>query len=229
MSTIVYLGGNNYNRRLIKPFLTYLKACFGSVIYIELLENKYADLPYRLVNIDSYNKYIYNSLPDKDASYVFFGTSMGCYHIQNFIAKYPELCAATIWLEPTMAGGDYGILHMFEQGRGNGEWLTSLRDNINDPNLPTPEKVMDIAVSKGGMEEFDRNIKLGIIYTTRDNKDEVYNPEQVLAKQLFLKKLKEEGYVYKYILINAPHTADLDPQYFSKIVEFIRFVLSDSN
>lgn len=226
---IVYLGGNNYNYKVVKPFIRFLKFYFDNVIYIELLENIYSDLPYSRLSPEAYNHYIFNKLPDPDAQYVFFGTSMGCYHIQNFATENPNLVKAIVWLEPTMCGGDYRLLKEFEAGRGNGDWLRELFVNV-EPNqsFQSAEKVIDIAVSKGDMELFSRNIPLGIIFTSRDLEDRPYNPQQLAAKNAFLNRLKDEGYAYKFMQLDSIHTADLRPEHFKDIVKFISFVCADS-
>lgn len=220
---LVYLPGNNYRQELVRPFLDYISPLFSSVTYVELLENMCSDLAYEQLVPEAYNHYILNQLPDTDQRYVFLGTSMGCYHIQNFAAEFPNLVSHVIWIEPTMCGGDYGMLRQFESGRGNGEWIDDFRRvETNIEGLPSADKVIDIAVSReGGMAHFDRSIPVGVIYTTRNVNDEPYNGAQLLAKNSFLDTLRNEGYSVTIEYIDSVHAADTNPDAFAPIAEFV--------
>lgn len=222
-SPLVYLPGNNYRQELVQPFLDYISPLFSSITYIELLENMYSDLAYEQLVPEAYNHYILNQLPNTDQRYVFLGTSMGCYHIQNFAAEFPNLVSHVIWIEPTMCGGDYRLLRQFESGRGNGEWIDEFRrveGKILD--ITSADKVIDIAVSReGGMALFSRTIPISIIFTTRNINNEPYNNEQLTAKQGFLDRLRDEGYDINVVYIDSNHAADTNPDAFNSIVEFM--------
>lgn len=236
---LIYLGGNGYTLHRVKDFLKFaIQYCntgresgmlyagntriFSSYIYVPLLENKYKDLSYEQLHPDNYSKYIYDFLPDKGDKYVFMGTSMGCYHLQNYASRYPETIEAMIWLEPTMCGGNYKLLKAYETGRGNKEWITELYDEkVDHEEWDSSTKVIDIAVSNDLDNDFDKSINLGIIYTTLNNEGKPYTPIQVKAKNEFLEELRMKGYHFQFALIKGPHILDLFPKYFQAICNLI--------
>lgn len=221
---VVIVPGNGYSSRHMKKFISFLMSqpwC-DYVVYIELLENLYEDLSYDRLKPAAYSKYIYERLPDKTTKYIFYGTSMGCYHIQNFLKEHPGSAHSVIWLEPTMCGGDFKLLKQFEEGRGNGQWLQSLYDIPYDiKSLPSNEKVIDIAVSTDLNNDFDVNIPLGIIYTSVRNDGEIYTLNQQLAKDAFIDELERKGHHIEYQEIRAPHSADIYPEFFPLILDMI--------
>lgn len=246
MFILVYLGGNGYTESMVKRFFGHLEAIHvvNKCIYVPLLENVYADLSYDELSPKRYSEYIHRKIgsprPYYDFidniraqrfntevyKYVFFGTSMGCYHIQNYAHFYPRVVYAMIWLEPTMCGGDYKYLKDFEAGRGNKEWINMLYDEKTDhEEWDSSTKVIDIAVSNDFDNSFRKSIKLGIIYTTLNNEGKPYTELQLKAKEGFLEELKKKGYHYLFKLIDGPHTADLYPKYIGGIADFVSDVI----
>lgn len=225
---LVYLGGNGYTYQLVKGFLHFLVMydIVDSYIYVPLMENQYEDLSYDILHPNNYSNYIYSKLPDKSEKYIFFGTSMGCYHLQNYAARFPDTIEAMVWLEPTMCGGNYKLLKAYETGRGNKDWITELYDEkIDHPEWDSNTKVIDIAVSNDLDNDFSRDIKLGIIYTTLNNMGKKYTPIQLKAKDEFLKELKDKGYHFEFELVKGPHTLDVYPKYYQVLSEFILKVI----
>lgn len=226
---IVIVPGNGYSYKMMKPFVEFLNSqdwC-EYVVYIELLENLFEDLSYEKLKPESYSHYIYERLPEKDRQYIFYGSSMGCYHIQNFAAdeRYRDYVHSIIWLEPTMCGGNYKLLHEFETGRGNGEWLKELYDipyEIN--NLTSHEKVMDIAVSTDLHNDLQPLYPLGIIYTTHTNNGVEYNDLQLGAKDGFIQELRAAGLTPDVTILEGPHSADVHPEYFRAIGDKIEIM-----
>ena len=221
---IVIVPGNGYSFGHMKKFIYFLQSqpwC-DYVVYIELLENLYEDISYNRLKPESYSKYIYDRLPDKTTKYIFYGTSMGCYHIQNFIKEYSDNVHSVIWLEPTMCGGDFKLLKQFEEGRGNGQWLQTLYDIPYDiKSLPSNEKVIDIAISTDLDNDFDINIPIGIIYTFFRNDGEIYTMNQLSAKDSFIDELERKGHHIEFEEIKAPHSADIYPEFFPLILNMI--------
>lgn len=221
---VVIVPGNGYSYRRMHKFIKYLdkQSWCEYVVYIELLENLFDDISYEKLKPENYSKYIYDRLPEKDKKYIFYGTSMGCYHIQNYASIYGDTIHSIIWMEPTMCGGDYKLLRDFEEGRGNGKWLKELYDIPYDLNeLPSNEKVIDIAVSNDLNNDFDVNIPLGIIYAFYRNDGECYNSTQLRAKDGFLKELEEKGHKIEFMELDGPHSADVYEEFIPEIVKFI--------
>lgn len=223
---VVIVPGNGYSWRQMKSFVNYLdkQPWCDYVVYIELLENLYTDLCYEQLSPRAYSRYIYDRLPDKARKYIFYGTSMGCYHIQNFAAdeRYEDLVHSVVWLEPTMCGGNYRLLREFEAGRGNGEWLKSLYDIPHEiRSLPSNEKVIDIAISSDLQNDFDKDIPLGVIYAFYRNDGEAYNQLQLDAKDGFIDELQSRGHKLEFTEIDGPHSADVHEEYFPIIAEMI--------
>lgn len=207
---VVVMPGNNYNKSQLKPFINLIRdqPWCKSVIWIDLLENSFSHLSYSQLEPLNYNRYIERFLLPGE-KYLFYGCSMGCYHIQNFISKKPEYAAGVVWLEPTMCGGDYDKLYYFEEGRGNGDLMRYFRESADDESLSSADKVIDIAVSRDFTNPMPRWVPLSIILTTLDNEGKPYTPEQIDAKNRFVAKMAKQVVILKEYLLDTMHTCDI--------------------
>lgn len=230
-SGFVYLPGNGYRENTCKKFLNTLKEYFGlPVIFIQLLENKSKSIGYRSLEPKPYSDYIDKHIPE--GKWILMGISMGCLHIANYAHFYPNKCADVMFMfEPTIMQGYYPLLHQYEEGRGNGEWLEDLRVKPNNLDIPANEKVMDIAVSPPyGLKplRFPYNINIGVVYTTRSNTNEKYTPGQLNAKNKYYHILKKQHKKCFMLKLNTSHCIDTQPQYFNTLINFISKVIKVS-
>lgn len=219
----VYLPGNGYSRGVVKRFLTYLARATGKPVkFVQLLENKSSRYDYQQLEPKVYSDYIAREI-GKPGKYVMMGISMGCLHIANFAHFYPDWCYPVMFmLEPTIMQGIYPLLHAFEAGRGNGEWLADLKSKPNNLNIPANEKVMDISIDH--TFPIPKHMSIGVVYTSRSNEDAPYTSQQLAAKQKYFKYLSRH---YKtYILkLATSHCVDTQPKYFGRLLDFIQRVL----
>lgn len=219
----VYLPGNDYKESTCRAFLNHLKAAFGKpVIFVQLMENKSKSIGYESLEPLAYSKYIARSI-GRPGKYVMMGISMGCLHIANFAHYYPSWCYKVMFmLEPTICQGIYPLLHDFEDGRGNGEWLADLKARPNNLDIPANEKVMDIAIDK--TNPIPSSIAVGLVYTTRSNENKPYTAEQVAAKNKYYHWLSKTHKTYM-LHLNSDHCVDTHSHLFGPLINFISKVL----
>lgn len=221
---VVVMPGNNYTKDQIKPFLKLIRSqpwC-ESLIWIDLLENRFTHLSYDQLDPRNYNHYIERFL-NVGERYLFYGVSMGCYHIQNFVSKKPQYARAVVWLEPTMCGGDYDKLFYFEDGRGSGDILKFFREHDDIDSLSSQDKVIDIAVSRNFTNPMPSIVPLSVIYTKYGADGNLYTPEQIMAKDKFLAKLRGQVIDIRFYLLDTEHTADVtaSPEVKQEIVDIM--------
>lgn len=220
----VYLPGNDYTRSVCAGFLEALRERFSKpVIFVQLLENTAKRLPYDQLTPRVYSDYIRRAI-GKPGRYFLIGISMGCLHIANFAHYYPDWChRVMVMLEPTIVQGIYPLLHQYEAGRGNGEWLRELHERPEELDIPANERVMDIAVSPeyGGPKHMPRSIEVvGVVYTSRSNEDKPYTAGQREAKQRYLEHLERRHHAF-LLKLDASHCVDTQPALFDRILNFV--------
>lgn len=224
----VYLPGNDYTRALCAGFLKALEARFGKpVIFVQLLENMAKKLPYSQLEPRAYSDYIERAI-GRPGRYVLMGISMGCLHIANFARFHPEYCWRCLFmLEPTIMQGIYPLLHDYEAGRGNGEWLRELHERPEELDIPANERVMDIAVSPeyGRPPRMPRRLTVGVVYTSRSNTDAPYTPLQLRAKARYFQYLERSQKRAYLLQLHAMHCVDTQPALFDRVLAFVERVL----
>lgn len=220
----VYLPGNGYTAGMAKGFLNSLAKATGKrVIFVQLLENK-GRKKYRYEDLEpkAYSDHIAKVIR-KPGKYVMIGISMGCLHIANFAHYYPSWCyPVMIMLEPTIMQGIYPLLHAYEDGRGNGEWLADLKSKPNNLDIPDNEKVMDISIDK--TNPIPNKMTIGVVYTSRSNTNEPYTPQQIQAKRRYYHYLSRHHKTY-LLHLDTSHCIDTQPRYFQRVINFIQRVL----
>lgn len=221
----IYLPGNGYNESACEGFLSALRNYFKKPVkFIQLLENKNTKEDYEDLEPKTYSDYIAKSI-GSPGKYIMMGISMGCLHIANFSHFYPEWCyPVMIMLEPTICQGIYPLLRAFEAGRGNGNWLKSLKENSEDiEELPANEKVMDIAIDK--VNKIPASIRIGMVFTNRNNEDRPYKPQQISAKRKYYEWLSKDHKTY-LLHLDSDHCLDTHPKLFPAVIDFISKVIA---
>lgn len=223
----VYLPGNGYSRDDCKKFLRYLSSTSGKpVIFVQLKENISSSLDYSALEPQTYSRYIASKI-GKPGKYVMVGISMGCLHIANFAHYYPDWCyKCLIMIEPTIVQGLYPLLHEYESGRGNGEWLADLKAQPNNLNIPANEKVIDMSIDK--VNKIPANIAVGVVFTSRNNENRPYTSGQIQAKNQYYKWLSHDHRTF-LLHLNTWHCVDTQPEYFDQLSNFILKVVDSTS
>ena len=204
MITLLWLPGDGMTFEMESGFFNCLKPAGIRVIYIPLLEEQ-GTVTYDDLSSDNYCKYIDGFAEKAEGELWIGGISKGCHWARVYASKRRNI-KKLILIEPTTLKPD--LLVEFEDDRGNGDWMRDLYiDDTEHEELPNDRKALDVIVSD--KKSYIPHCKTIIIYTTRNNENEVYDNRVLTLKRKFVNYLKNHKVNVKVNTIDSDHCATM--------------------
>ena len=216
MSTnIILLPGDGYSPDTQADFIDFLTTHGFNCIQIPLIEFN-PSVSYDDLKADNYCKYI-DSKIDMKQQYWIFGISKGAHWARVYAAKRPGIIKKLISCEETTMNPK--LLVEFEKARGNYFVEDYFADKTEHEEYDNDKKALDEVVSDNG--RYFPKCPINIIWTSRNNENEVYEENVLAMKRRFVNYLKNNGCHVKVFNLNSEHNATTHRENFGYLLKFI--------
>lgn len=214
MINLIVLPGDHYQPETQAQFIRYLEQHGFDCTQVPLVEFN-PNASYDDMRAEEYCKHI-DSFIDKKKYYWIFGISKGAHWARVYASKRSFVKKLISCEETTM---NPRLLVEYEKSRDNYFITDYFRDAAEHEEYDVDSKALDSVVSDNG--SYFPRCPIIVIWTTRNNENEVYSSSVNLLKRKFVAYLKNHGCRVKAFTIDSEHNCTSHENNFSLLLKLI--------
>ena len=214
MINLILLAGDNYQPDTQAQFIRFLEQHGFNCIQVPLVEVNPAASNDDL-RAENYCKHIDGFINPKQ-EYWIFGISKGAHWARVYASRRSNIKKLISCEETTL---NPRLLVEYEKSRENYFITDYFRDATEHEEYDTSEKALDSVVSDNG--SYFPKCPINLIWTTRNNEDEVYSPKVNMLKRRFEAYLRSHGCKVKSFTIDSEHNCTTHEKNFPLLLKYI--------